>query len=226
VPARAGSKGLPNKNVLPCAGKPLIAWTIEAAVSARHIKSVLVSTDSPEIADVARKYGAWVPFMRNPDLATDEASMVDVIKDVLRQMEIQGFSFDLVALLQPTSPLRNSTHIDKACEEFIRRASDSEDTLASVMAIDRKYNWIFGRDEKHGHLYSLTGLDMTNPRRQELTDCFIPNGAIFIADASNFSGFYGKRVFPYIMDERSSMDIDYLEDLKKAEKLLSQNSIT
>lgn len=223
VPARAGSKGLTNKNILDCAGKPLIAWTIEAACESSYVDRVLVSTDSGSIADTARKYGAWVPFLRDLDLAKDDSSIVDVVNDTLSQLEILGEFYDYVVLLQPTSPLRNSEHINSAFEEYFLKAKTEDDTLVSVKEIEKKTHWIKGIDHESGYLYSLTGLDLENPRRQMLPNCYFPNGAIYIARSHNFTGYYGSKTIPFIMNEESSTDIDYIEDLKKAEKLLQYN---
>jgi len=103
IPARFGSKGLPRKNILDCAGKPLIAWSIEAALKSKYVTQVLVTTDSEEVANIAKKYGAWVPSLREAYLAQDQSSITEVVKDVLNNMAT-GFSYDLIVLLQPTSP--------------------------------------------------------------------------------------------------------------------------
>ncbi len=223
VPARAGSKGLPNKNILICAGKPLIAWTIEAASRSRYVGHILVSTDSESIASVAREYGAWVPFIREPHLAEDDSSVIDVLKNSLEQAEKLGVSYDYVMLLQPTSPLRATEHINKAFEMFLLKSKAPYDTLVSVKTIDNKMHWLMGEKEDTGYLYSLTGLDMTNPRRQKLPKCYLPNGAIYLAKSKTFSGFYSEQTIPYIMDEESSLDVDYLDDLQNAEKILNEN---
>ncbi len=109
IPARRDSKGLPKKNILNCAGKPLIAWTIEAALKAKFIDKVLVSTDCKEIASIAEKYGAWVPFIRPEELATDNASTVDVVKHVITWIKNNNQQlYTIIVLLQPTSPLRDA----------------------------------------------------------------------------------------------------------------------
>ncbi len=100
VPARSGSKGLPNKNVLYCAGKPLIAWTIDAASKSKYIDCVLVSTDSESIANIARRYGAWVPSLRGAHLAKDDSSVIDVVKNAISEAESHGKSFEYIALFR------------------------------------------------------------------------------------------------------------------------------
>ncbi len=222
VPARAGSKGLPGKNIMDCAGKPLIAWTLQAAQQSSYIDRVLVSTDSCDIADIAQKYDAWVPYLRDQELARDDSSIVDVVRDALNHVNSLGLSYDYVALLQPTSPLRETQHINSAFETLLSNSKEGSETLISVKRMDEKMHWLMATDPGNGYLYSLSGLDMTNPRRQELPLCFIPNGAIYLARCKNFDGFYGSQTFPYIMDEESSLDIDYEEDLSKAIEILKK----
>ena len=113
IPARGGSKGLPDKNIMPLAGKPLIEWTIEVARESKYIDRFILSTDSEEIADVARSYQCEVPFMRPQELATDDASGNDV---VIHALEYIGEKYNLVMVLQPTSPLRKTEDIDQALE--------------------------------------------------------------------------------------------------------------
>lgn len=220
VPARSGSKGLPGKNIALCAGKPLICWTLEAAFSSKYISKVLVSTDSEEIGDVAKGCGAWVPFFRPLELSQDDSSIVDVVKDALNNVK-EEFIPDYVVLLQPTSPVRSNSHIDEAMELFLSKKMTNSDTLVSVSEIESKNLWALGIDSVTGHLYSHFGLKLDNPRRQDLPGCYLPNGAIYIASANSFAGFYGENIIPYVMDSMSSLDVDYQEDLDAAAKLLA-----
>ena len=121
IPARGGSKGLPRKNVRNICGKPLIAWSVEAAKKCRYTDAVVVSTDDREIADAAQSAGAAVPFMRPAELATDAASSMDVILHAISYFEKKGESFDVLVLLQPTSPLRDSGHVEEALDMFIKK---------------------------------------------------------------------------------------------------------
>ena len=125
IPARAGSKGLPRKNLLEVGGLPLIAWSILAAKGSRFVDRVVVSTDGTEIADVARGLGADVPFMRPADLATDDASTQDVVLHCLDELEKEGSGYDLLVLLQPTSPLRKAEDVDSALELLAARGADA-----------------------------------------------------------------------------------------------------
>lgn len=217
IPARGGSKGLPNKNILNCAGKPLISWTINAALAVTEIDKVVVSTDSKEIAELSEKYGA-VSIMRPAKYATDTASMTAVVDHAI--LEFASKKFDIVIVLQPTSPLRNNSHVSNAIKKYAEN-DFSKSTLISVTKVNEKYNWImfcgdqglqFCRDHSENAL-----------RRQDLDSLYLPNGAIYIAPTKNFQGFYSKHVIPYIMLAEDSIDIDTAEDLLKADSLLAKN---
>lgn len=221
IPARGGSKGLPNKNILPCAGKPLITWTIEAALNASYVSEVVVSTDDPEIQRIAQQAGAWAPFLRSEALSSDDASVIDVVSDVLQKSEEEKGRFDFVLLLQPTSPLRMAKHIDEAIEQFLIGREGDVDTLVSVCEIEQKILWAKGIGED-GYLYGHFDLDVSNPRRQKLPRCYLPNGAIYLAPVENFSGFYGEKIIPYVMSKQESIDIDYRSDLDDAVKVLEK----
>ncbi len=221
IAAREGSKGLPQKNVLNCAGKPLIAWTVEAALKSSHVDRVLVNTDSRAIADEAEKYGAWAPFLRPAELAQDESSIIDVIKDVIARLKESSQEFDYVLLLQPTSPLRTTTHINEAIEKYFSTRMSDQDTLISVTKVDSKALWVLGEDDDSGYIFNHYDVNLSdNSRRQTLPDCYVPNGAIYLAKIDGFNGFYGKQTRSYVMDEISSLDIDYQEDLDRADDYL------
>jgi len=221
IPARGGSKGLPNKNILNCAGKPLIAWTIEAASKSKYIDRVLVSTDAEEISDISIRYGAWVPYLRPSYLAGDESNTIDVIKDILLKLKDYGESYSYIILLQPTSPLRDYHCIDRAIEKYFSVKKTDLDTMISVKEIDNKIIWTLGENTETNYLYSHFGIDLSNLRRQKLPRCFLPNGAIYIANIKNFDGFYGSNVFSFIMEKDISIDIDNIEDFNKASSYLT-----
>ena len=221
IPARAGSKGLPNKNILNCAGKPLIAWTIQSALRSAYISKTLITTDSLKIKQIAKQYGAWVPFMRDHSLSKDDSSMNDVIHDTLARCVDLGCKFDLIILLQPTSPLRTSQDIDEAIRLYLSKKSSKNDTLISVSKVEQKILWAQGID-RNGYLYSHFDFDLSNPRRQDLSCCYLPNGAIYISSAKEFNGFYRKKIIPYIMDDERSIDIDCHDDLEKASDMLKK----
>lgn len=222
IPARGGSKGLPNKNILPCAGRPLIAWTIKAALESEVMSDVVVSTDSLEIANVAREAGASVPFLRPAHLATDEASILDVLKHAWENLlNEQGQRYQYIVLLQPTSPMRGSAHIRSAVELYFARQKVTDETLASVYPVNRKYGWMMHVPDENGYVRFCLNVDLTNPQRQKLKDYYLPNGAIFIASGESLSrGLYRENTLPYIMAEVDSIDVDTREDLSLAEQML------
>ncbi len=219
IPARSGSKGLPGKNIINCAGKPLIAWSIDAALGSKYVTEVIVTTDSDKIAGVAKKYGGRVPFLRGADLAKDDSSITDVVKDVLDNIKGK-VKYDLVILLQPTSPLRTAKHIDNAIDMFLKDKNSVSGTLVSVYKTDSKCLLAFGINNNSNNIYSHFGIDLTNPRRQDFPQTYAPNGAIYISLIDGFDGFYSESTIPFIMDEDVSIDIDYKCDLEKATALL------
>lgn len=217
IPARGGSKGLPNKNILNCAGKPLIGWTIDAALTASEIDKIVVSTDSHIIADIAKHFGVE-SVMRPAKYATDTAGMTGVVSHVIDEYAEENF--DYVIVLQPTSPLRNAEHISQAINEYYNKAG-LDSTLVSVTKIDKKYNWIMYINESG--LNFCRDRDENGRRRQDLDVLYFPNGAIYIAPIKNFQGLYVEHIVPYVMPVESSIDIDTDEDLANAAAQLEQS---
>ena len=222
IPARSGSKGLLNKNILECSGMPLIAWTIEAAKKSRYIDKVLVTTDSEKIVEVAKCHGAWAPFIRPESFASDSASSLDVIKHTINYLKINNYFYDLIVYLQPTSPLRTSAHIDAAIELYSNERKNNCDTLVSVYEVDKKYNWLMKQDDQ-GYIGFNENINLENPQRQSLKQLYMPNGAIYISRAKNFDGFYKGKVIPYVMPRELSIDIDTQEDFNQASMALSDS---
>jgi CMP-N-acetylneuraminic acid synthetase len=179
ITARGGSKGLPRKNVLPLAGKPLIAWTIEAARGSRYIDRTVVSTDDEEIADVSRAYGGDVPFMRPSDLANDSSRQSEVLLHALRVLRDSGERYDIILCLQPTTPLRTSAHIDGAIDRFIACGANS---LMSLKEQDYPPWWMFElRDERIKLAFALEGSpNVFRMQRQQFSTVYRPNGAIYL----------------------------------------------
>lgn len=214
IPARGGSKGIPRKNIVMVAGKPLIAHTIEAAKGAKGIARVIVSTDSEEIAAVAREYGAEV-VMRPANIAADDTQMIPVLQHALEQAPA-----DAIVLLQPTSPLRTSAHITEAIQAY---ASSGTDSLVSVMQVPHPFlpSSLYRMGENV--LQPLSDTLVT--RRQDKEILYARNGpAILIASASLIreGKLYGSSVVPYVMDKESSVDIDDAQDLSYAAFLLER----
>lgn len=223
IPARGGSKGLPNKNILNCAGKPLIAWTIDAALGAASLDEVFVSTDSEEIARVAREAGASVPFLRPAQLATDSASVLNALAHAWCELrDASGKPFDYVVLLQPTSPLRTSSHIEAALSCYFSNRRSENDTLASVYQVESKFGWLMQIDpEGDGYINFCFDVSSGNAQRQQLRACYLPNGAIFVLRGSVISnGLYTPQTVPFVMDYMESIDIDTRDEFDRAECLL------
>jgi len=226
IPARSGSKGLQNKNVLDCAGKPLIEWTILAARGASTINDVLVSTDADNIAAVSRRAGASVPFLRPAELAEDDSSMLDVIRHAWEtHVAVDGRRFDYIVLLQPTSPLRTSAHIDEAVDFYFKNRRSDDDTLASVFPVGQKHAWLMQTSSDGNYIRFCLDVRTSNPQRQKLEPYYLPNGAIFIVRGGDFAeGLYRDNTLPFVMDVADSVDIDTYDDFREAEALLCQRA--
>lgn len=219
IPARGGSKRIPRKNLAMFAGKPLIAHTIEAALKSHQLTRVIVSTDDPEIVKVAREYNAEVPFLRPAKLAGDQCSSLAVLLHALDMLNTESFQVDAVVLLQPTSPLRTSQHIDEAITLFEKSGAD---TVTAVCAAAKHpfYAWTLSGDE----LSPFFTMDRQTIPGHELPPAFFENGSIYIIDRAVLDSgqFYGRRIIPYYMDDCDSVDIDTPIDLLWAEFLLAR----
>jgi len=220
ITARGGSKGLPRKNILSLCGKPLICWTIEAALNANKIDKVFVSTEDDEIKEVSLSAGALC-IDRPLELASDKSSSESVIIHALDYFSANGIEVETVTLLQPTSPLRNATHIDDAMKVY---ESTSADMVLSVVepAHTPLKSFMMTSD---GQLTGVYSKQAPFKRRQDLPRAFNPNGAIYIFDKNEFlkqNGFPNNKIFPYIMNEQESADIDILSDLLQVEKLIKE----
>lgn len=216
IPARGGSKGIPRKNLRILCGKPLIAYTIEAALNSKYIDRVVVSTEDEEIADVAQGYSAEV-IKRPPELADDLAPTEPSLEHVVRYMEeTEGYRADVIILLQPTSPLRNSQHIDEAIETFF---SNKYDSLLSVCP-SHAFLWKADKEK----MYSVNYDFRNRPRRQERELEYRENGAIYITKYDilmNGHNRLGGKIGLYIMPGKSSWEIDSEFDFWLCEHLIT-----
>lgn len=220
IPARGGSKGVPKKNIRPLAGKPLIAYSIEQAKESKYISRVIVSTESEEIAEVARKWGAEV-IKRPEELARDETPTIDVIIHVLDYLKKEEkYIPNIVVLLQPTSPLRTSEDIDGAIELFLN-AQDCL-SLVSVTEFDHPPFWAMKIEDNF--LKPLFCEKYFRMRRQDLPKAYKPNGAVFISTPRvlyEYRTFYTPKTIAYVMPPERSIDIDTEFDFLLAEFLLT-----
>lgn len=221
IPARGGSKGLPGKNIKLLAGKPLIAWTIERAKKSKYIDELIVNTDSKEIARVAKKYGAKVPFLRPKELAQDKSSVYDVIFHTLDWFKKNGSEFEIVILLEPTSPLRKEKDIDNAIKLFLKNYKQA-DSLVSVGEIHLENPSItLKMDKKYIKNYMKTDFS----RRQELSKAYFPYGVIYLSKTEalkKYGKFYQKRTLPYLIERWQNYEIDDTYDFICTEAVLKQ----
>lgn len=219
VTARGGSKGIPGKNVRPLGGRPLLAWTAEAALAARRLSRVVLTTDDERIAEVGRGCGLEVPFLRPADLARDDTPTLPVLQHAVAELEKAGDRFDAVCLLQPTSPFRRPGDID-GCIELL--ASAGLDAVVSVLPVPPEHNphWVYFRDGE-GLLRLATGEEQPIPRRQELPPAFHRDGAVYVTrrDVLMEGSLYGRRLGGFLADSRS-VNLDTPADWELAERLV------
>jgi CMP-N,N'-diacetyllegionaminic acid synthase len=222
VTARGGSKGIPRKNVLPLAGKPLIAWTLEAALESRKLDRVIVSTDDAEIADVARAWGATVPFMRPAELARDDSSHIDVVQHALDWLAAHEHSEpEYLLTLQPTSPLRTSEDIDAAIAIAVER--DAQAVVSVVNA--GTHPFLAKRIMDDGTLEDLVPTSGGYLRRQVLPPAYGLNGAIYLnrsASLRNDGTFLPRGTVAYVMPAERSLDVDTPWDFYLADLILGE----
>lgn len=218
IPARGGSKRLPRKNIIDLGGKPLIVWTIEAGLKSKYLDKVVITSEDEEILDISKKYN--VKAIKRPyELATDEASTIDVIMHVLESI---NENYDYIVLLQPTSPLRNHRHIDEAIEYlFLKNAY----AVVSVCEVDHSPLWTNTLPENLSMVDFIKD-EIKNKRSQDLPKYYRLNGAIYICNTKKFleekTFFLKENIFAYIMDRKHSIDIDNEIDFKLAELLITE----
>lgn len=220
IPARSGSKGLKDKNIRSLCGKPLLAYSVEAALESGIFDEVMVSTDSREYADTAKRYGAKIPFLRSGGNASDTASTWDTVREVLDGYRKLGEVFDAFCLLQPTSPLRTAQDIRNACRLLEERASVA---VVSVCEPEHSPLWC-GTLNADGGLDGFLRRGMER-QRQALESCYRINGAIYFVHAAAFyedDFLYRKGSYAYVMDADSSIDIDTKRDFLLAETILRE----
>ena len=220
IPARSGSKGLKDKNIRLFNGKPLMAYSIEAALQSNHFDEVFVSTDSEQYAEIARGYGAHVPFLRSSEQSSDTASSWDVVKEVLECYGKRGTTFNTVALLQPTSPLRTTQDIINA---FAIMQEKQANAVVSVCEVDHSPLWCNVLPENDS-MDRFLPKNLVTIGRQKLDTYYRINGAIYIVNVPyllSSQTIYDHGCYAYKMDKRHSIDIDDLVDFQIAESLMS-----
>ena len=218
IPARGGSKGLPGKNIKPLGGKPLIAWTIEAAQQSKYIDRLILSSDDLDIINVARQYGCEVPFVRPAELAQDDSAAIDAVLHALRQIP----HHDITVLLQPTCPLRDAQDIDNTLNTML---SEHAKSCVTVTTPDKSPYWMYTTN-RHGRLIPLLDVDLTDKQRQQLPVSYVLNGAVYAINTEfllNARNFVPDGTVPSIMSKEHSVDIDYQLDFEFVEFLLQKD---
>lgn len=223
ITARGGSKGVPGKNIAPVAGKPLIAWTIEAARAAKRLDKIIVSTDDAAIAEVAREHGADVPFLRPAELAGDRATHISVVLHALDWLAGQGIEPRYLVLLQPTSPLRSAADIDGA----IALAHDNDTAGVVSVCPARDHPLLVKRITPEGALADYATSDLAYLRRQDLPEAFALNGAVYVTQTAALRGqrtFLPRTTLPYIMPVERSLEVDHPWDLHLARLIMEDRA--
>jgi len=219
IPARGGSKGLPRKNVLPLAGKPLIAWTLAATQASRYIDRTILSSDDDEIIATALEHGGDVPFKRPDQLAGDVVTTLEVAIHAIDQLP----GYDLLLILQPTSPLRTTADIDGVLEQLVKTDAAS---CVSVTEPDKSPYWAYSIDEKE-RIAPLIDAELARRRRQDLPAAYVLNGAVYAAHIpwlKQQQGFVGDDTVAYVMPKEHSLDVDTLLDLQICETVLASTT--
>ncbi len=221
ITARSGSKGLKDKNIRILNGKPLIAYTIEAAIKSGMFDEIMVSTDSKEYASVAIKYGAKVPFLRTKKNSDDNASSWDVVKEVVKKYKDMGKEFNTVCMLQPTSPLRIAEDIVNGYKLFNEKKAD---TVIAVCETQHSPLWSNTLDESNC-MKGFISDDILNCPRQKLQQYYRINGALYIRKIStlyNEGNMYDCNCYAYVMPRERSVDIDTMLDFRIAQAMMER----
>ena len=225
ITARGGSKGIPGKNIKPLLGKPLIAYTIEAAQKSNALDRLILSTDDPAIAEVAKKYGCEVPFLRPKELAEDKSAHLPVMQHAVKWLkENENYVPDYVMILQPTSPLRQPEHIKEAVDLISKTGVDS---VLSVSEVPENFNSNKTMTVNNDGILRLLN---SNPvykriaRRQDLPREYWSVGSVYLFKTDLLFGaepnFYGEKTIPLIIDKKYVVDINVPEDWEQAEKAM------
>lgn len=225
VPARRGSKGLPLKNIRLLGGKPLLTWPIRAARQSSFIDRIIISTEDPEFADIAMKAGADVPFLRPAELATDISPSIDFLLDAVDKLAANGEQYDYLILLEPTSPLTETSDIDTALQTIVSRQSDA-DAIVGVTAMTTTHPAFAVRIDTGGLIqpHAVTSFGQL-PRRQDIEPLYSMDGSLYISTIDALRrerSFYHNRTMPYVTPRWKSFEIDDLVDFICIEAILAQ----
>ena len=224
IPARGGSKRLPRKNIMMLAGKPLIQWTIEAGLESNAIDRLIVSTDDTEIAEVARACGVDVPFMRPAELASDVSNSYVVLEHAHQTLREQGEEYAYIVMLQPTSPLRTSMHIDEAAKLLEEKGANG---VLGVTEIDHPVEWCNTLPDSL-EMSGFIKASVANSQSQQFEKRYCLNGAVYITSINKMheenSHIYGCSMFAFIMKKCDSIDIDNDIDFEMADFFINKRT--
>lgn len=221
IPARGGSKGVPQKNIKLLGNKPLLFYTAERALESSFLSKVILSTDSEEIASIGRELGLEVPFIRPSELAKDTTPTIQVLQHAIDFFETQDVFFDAICILQPTTPFREKGFIDVAIEKFLQTQVD---TLISVLAVPHQFNphWVFVEDGMN-ILKIATGDKTIIPRRQELPKSFYRDGSIYLIKKEVImqqNSLFGEKIGYVESNAENFVNIDTVKDWELAEQII------
>lgn len=223
IPARGGSKGLPEKNIKPLFSKPLIGWTIEQAKECKYIDSVFVTTDNKKIANTAKSFGIDVPFLRPAELANDTSSSMDVVEHVLAHFENMHIYFDYIILLEPTSPLRKKNDLDTAIQLAIE--NESADGIISLGEVHMEHPMIVKKINEKGKIAPYIDDVLKISQRQQADKAYFPYGVIYMIKTDIFKkekAFYTNNILPYYIERWQNYEVDDIYDFIAIEAILKK----
>ncbi|MDZ4405789.1 acylneuraminate cytidylyltransferase family protein [Prosthecobacter sp.] len=223
IPARGGSKGIPGKNLRSLGGKPLLQWAFEAAKDSGVVERVMLSTDSEEIADMGRKLGIEVPFLRPAELAQDDTPMIVVLKHLIEHLRATDTLPDAIMLLQPTAPLRRAAHLKQAGELLIPEGVDS---VVGVTEIPQHYAPHYAmKITPDGHLTHYLPDSAAIKRRQDVPKAYSRDGTVYlfrISTLETYNDIYGANCIPLLIPSDETLNLDTMEDWEHAERVFSR----
>jgi N-acylneuraminate cytidylyltransferase/CMP-N,N'-diacetyllegionaminic acid synthase len=224
IPARSGSKGLPGKNIRPLAGKPLLAWPIEAAKASKFVDRVILSTDDPAYAEIGRRHGAETPFLRPAEMASDQAASIDFILHAIDALEAEGDLYHYVIVLEPTSPLTEASDVDGALAALDGGPPEAEAVVAVTQMVTNHPAYGMRVDE-NGLISPLAANGFSNlPRRQDLEALFCLDGSLYLSTVAALRrerGFCHGRTIAYPMARHKSFEVDDLVDFLCIEAVMN-----
>ena len=221
IPARGGSKGLPGKNIKPMLGKPLIGWTIEQALASEFIDKVVVTTDDKEIAEISRKFKADVPFLRPRELAQDSSPTMDAVLHAVNWFEENGELYDILVLLEPSSPLRDSEDIDNSIK--LLSSTPEAESIVGICQVESAHPSFIVQLGKENFLIPYLNKEFKVIRRQDIEDLYFFEGSLYVSLINSLKSrknFYHEKCLEYIVPKWKSYEIDDLSDFIIIEALM------